>query len=427
MAQIRLRKFNIKKQPITVWLAYFIFIMPFFLATLQDLLRFPAFVKYTVDVAWVLCTVLVLFKKKLSFDKKLMPFMFLIFGFLLYTLIVYLFNFQSVFYYLWGFRNNFRFYFAFIIFSMLFTEDDANFCIKFMDILFWINVAVSLFQFFVLGLEQDYLGGIFGTGKGCNAYSLVFFTIVLSKSLILFMEKKESAFNCFFKCGLILIIAAMAELKFFFVAFVMVLLLSTMLTSFSWRKFFVIFFSALLLVLASSILSQLFGADGDVSFENLLKLITAENYATEDDLSRFGAIPTISRSIMTNNWQRVFGLGLGNCDTSTFAICNTPFYQVYSYLHYSWFSSAFLFLETGYVGLIVYLTFFVICFIMAGKQKKKAGANTLFCNMAMIMSVLCVTLTFYNASLRVEVAYMVYFVLALPLIDNRSKIRRLNQ
>ena len=47
--------------------------------------------------------------------------------------------------------------------------------------------------------------------------------------------------------------------------------------------------------------------------------------------------------------------------------------------------------------------------------------------LTMIKSVLCVTLTFYNASLRVEVAYMVYFVLALPLIDNRSKIRRLNQ
>ena len=427
MARIKLRKLTIKKQPVAIWLAYFIFLMPFFLAPLQELLRLPSLVKYTIDAAWVLCTVLVLFKKKLSFDKKLMPFMLLIFGFLLYTLIVYLFNYQSVFYYLWGFRNSFRFYFAFIIFCMLFTEEHTEFCIKFMDILFWVNIAVSIFQFFVLGLEQDYLGGVFGTEKGCNAYSLVFFTIVISKSLILFMEKKESALRCFLKCGLILIISAMAELKFFFVAFVIVLVLSTMLTSFSWRKFFVIFLSALLLVFASSILTQLFGADGDVSLESLLNLITAENYATENDLSRFGAIPTISKSIMTNNLQRAFGLGLGNCDTSSFAICNTPFYQVYSYLHYSWFSSAFLFLETGYVGLITYLVFFVMCFVFAGKQKKKVGANTLYCNMAMIMSVLCVALTFYNSSLRFEVAYMVYFVLALPFIDAKSRINRLSQ
>ena len=427
MAQIKLRKLTIKKQPVAIWLAYFIFLMPFFLAPLQELLRLPSLVKYTIDAAWVLCTVLVLFKKKLSFDKKLIPFMLFILGFLLYTLIVYLFNYQSVFYYLWGFRNNFRFYFAFLIFCMVFTEENTEFCIKFMDILFWVNIAVSLFQFFVLGLEQDYLGGVFGTEKGCNAYSLVFFTIVISKSLILFMEKKESALRCFLKCGLILIISAMAELKFFFVAFVIVLVLSTMLTSFSWRKFFVILLSALLLVFASSIITQLFGADGDVSLESLLNLITAENYATENDLSRFGAIPTISKSIMTNNLQRAFGLGLGNCDTSSFAICNTPFYQVYSYLHYSWFSSAFLFLETGYVGLITYLVFFVMCFVFAGKQKKKVGANTLYCNMAMIMSVLCVALTFYNSSLRFEVAYMVYFVLALPFIDAKSRINRLSQ
>ncbi len=422
-----LTKLHIKKYSLLQWLAYFVLFMPFFLAFFIDILRIPSFIKYTIDIAWVMGIVLLFMRRKIVFDKNLLPFLVFIAGFFLYVFIGYVLNYQSVFYFLWGFRNNFRFYFAFIIFCMLFTEEHAEFGLKIMDILFWVNVVVSLFQFFVLGLEQDFLGGIFGTEKGCNAYSLVFFTIVLSKSLLLFMEKKESAFKCFFKCGLILVISALAELKFFFVAFVIVLFLSTMLTSFSWRKFFVIFLSALLLVFASSILSQLFGSDGDISFENLINLITAKNYATENDLSRFGAVPTISKSIMKNPMERLFGLGLGNCDTSTFAICNTPFYQIYSFLHYNWFSSAFLFLETGFVGLVSYLLFFVMCLAFSHKQSKREGANKLFCHMAMIMSVICITLTFYNASLRVEVAYMIYFILALPLIDSRCMVRGITQ
>lgn len=415
-------KLHIKKRPVLQWLAYFIFVMPFFLAVLQTFLGVPSIIKYTLDAAWFICIALLFMKRQLVFDKNLVPFLVFTLCFLLYTLVVYMFSYQSVVYYLWGLRNNFRFYFAFIIFSMLFTKEEADWCLKFMDILFWVNVVVSLFQFFVLGLQQDFLGGIFGIERGCNAYSIVFFSIVLSKSVLRFMSKQEGVFNCFIKCGIVLIIAAMAELKFFFVVFVVILFMATILTSFSWQKFSLILLSAVMITLASSILTDLFGADGDITIQNIIHLITTDNYATQEDLSRFSAIPTISDSIMVNDAQRMFGLGLGNCDTSAFAICNTPFYQIYADLHYTWFLSAFLFLETGYLGLTIFLSFFVMCFGFAFKRKKNAQADQLYNQMAIIMAVICVMLTFYNASLRNEVAYMIYFVLALPLIDSRTNI-----
>ena len=418
----RFGKIHIKKRPVLQWLAYFVLIMPFFLAILQTFLGLPGLVKYTIDIAWLVCIALLFMRRRLVFDRNLLPFMIFTLCFLLYTFVSYLFTYQSAVYYLWGMRNNFRFYFAFIIFAMLFTEEEADSCLKFMDILFWVNVVVSLFQFFVLGLQQDFLGGIFGIERGCNAYSIVFFSIVLSKSILRFMSKQENVFKCFFKCGIVLIIAAMAELKFFFIVFTVILFLSTILTSFSWQKFFLILLCAIVITFASTILSDLFGSNGDISFENIMNLITTENYSTEEDLSRFSAIPKISRSIMTNDMERIFGLGLGNCDTSTFAICNTPFYQIYADLHYNWFSSAFLFLETGFVGLGIFIIFFIVCLIFAINQKKKPNANVLYCNMAIIMSFICIMLTFYNASLRNEVAYMVYFVLALPLISSRTNI-----
>ena len=74
------------------------------------------------------------------------------------------------------------------------------------------------------------------------------------------------------------------------------------------------------------------------------------------------------------------------------------------------------FFETGIIGLIAYLSFFVMCFILARRQIKK-GANELLGRIGMIMSAVCFILVFYNSSLRTEIAYMAFFSLSLPFIS----------
>jgi len=421
-------KLSIKKRPLPQWLTYFIFVMPFFLAFLQAFLRLPGIVKYTIDIAWILVIALLFIRQKVTLNKRIIPFIIFTSIFLIYTALVYIFHFQSVFYYLWGMRNNFRFYFTFIAYCMLFTENDANTCLKFIDILFYINVVVSLFQFFVLGYKWDYLGGIFGTETGCNAYSLIFFTIVVSKSILEYLKREEKLWVCIIKCGLSLILSAMAELKFFFIIFAIILLMVAISTSFTWRKLFLFLIVGVLISFAGSILTSLFGESSTITWEKIMDLTFAENYSSQEDLSRLSAIPTISTSVMNNATQQMFGLGLGNCDTSSFAICNTPFFMAYSRLHYNWFSSAFIFLEMGYTGLAIYLMFFVMTFICSFNMRNKEQYNNTFCVMSMIMSVVCIILTFYNSSLRTEAAYMAYFVLALPLISSNNTLykRRLN-
>jgi hypothetical protein len=145
-------------------------------------------------------------------------------------------------------------------------------------------------------------------------------------------------------------------------------------------------------------------------------LITAQNYSGSEDLGRLTAIPTISQRILTEIPEKLFGLGLGNCDTSAFAICNTPFFQRYSYLHYTWFTSACLFLELGFVGLSLNLLFFVLNFFNVRKMMHNGSASEELCQMSMIMSILCIILTFYNSCLRAEVGYIAYLTMALPYI-----------
>lgn len=406
----------IKKRPFPQWLTLYIFFMPFLLGFLQGFLKFPSIIKYTIDLAWIIVTICIFVRKSLSFKKRLIPFLVFVVTFFLVTFVVYLFNYETFLYYFWGVRNNFRFYFAFFAFCIFLSKEDAEDCLKFIDVAFWIDIFVCLYQFFVQGYKQDYLGGIFGVEKGCNSYTITFFAIVVAKSLLSFMNKQEKFGLCAAKCAVVLLISAMAELKAFFLIFVLILLLSTIFTAYSWRKFGLILVSVFIFSFASTFITSIFGSGSEITFKRMMELVTAENYASEDDLGRFTAIPMISSMFLTTLPLKLFGMGLGNCDTSSFEVFNTSFYQVNSELHYNWFSSAFLFLETGYVGIVIFLSFFVMCFFYARRMKKRGESELLYCQMAMILSIVSVVLMFYNPSLRSEIAYLVYFVFALPFI-----------
>lgn len=410
---------NIKKRTLSEWVAISIFVLPFFFSFLMDFLGLPGIVKYSVDVSWLLAFAFLFLRKYVLLNRRVAPFVLFVGIWFLYVTVVYLFRYQSIFYYLWGMRNNFRFYIAFFAFATILDEDIVSSCLKFVDILFWVNVAVSFVQFFLLGYQQDYLGGIFGVERGCNAYSSILFALVLTKSILLYMNGKEGTISCILKCAAALVLSAMAEIKFFFVLFVLILIVASVLTKFSWRKVVVFVVVALLIMFAGSILTVIFGNHEELTLKRIFDLATSSNYATAEDLGRFTAIPVISKNFLTTWWQRLFGMGIGNCDTSAFAICNTPFFRNYEYLHYNWFSSAMLFLETGYIGLTMNLGFFVMCFVLAFKRFRQ-DKTLLYPKMAMVFAVVCVILTFYNSALRKEVGYLAYFVLSLPLVSTKS-------
>ena len=316
----------------------------------MDFLHFPDFIKYSIDAAWVILFLFLFVGKRVLIKKTITPMVAIVGIWFMYVFVGYIFNFQSVFYFLWGLRNNFRFYVAFFAFATFLSDDDISSCFKLVDILFWINAVASLFQFFVLGYKQDYLGGIFGVERGCNAYSTLLFAFVVSRSLLLYLSGSETIKLCALKCGVALMLAAMAEVKFFFILFVLFTLISMLLTRFSWKKLIIFVLVALLLMFSGTILTTVFGSKEELSFQRIAELITSENYSSGEDLGRFTAIPTISKDIFKNVLERCFGMGLGNCDTSAFAICNTPFFQSHGYLHYSWFSKDVLHLQYEMLG-----------------------------------------------------------------------------
>ena len=419
---------KIKKRSQPGWLCWLIIVMPFLFGTLNGLLGLPWSIRYLIDVVWfALLLMMVVYRQKLQWrnTRKIIIWVVL---FLIYTAMVYLPQYQSGLYYLWGVRNNFRFYATFLAFSVFLSSWDIDNYYRLFDQIFWLNVVVSLVQFFILDMDGDQLGGVFGAETGANGYTNVFFCIILTKSVIFYLSKKEKLSTCAWKFIAAMIVAAMTELKFFFVELVMIIVLAVLFTDFSWRKVLIIVGGFAGIFAGVALLVQIFPSfTGFFTWEWLWEnAISNKGYTSSGDMNRLNAISVINDQFLKNGWARLFGLGMGNCETSTFSFLNTPFFEQYGDLHYTWLSHAMMYLECGWIGLAFYFGFFVLVY---NKVKKFERASTTtekaYCRIARIMAVLCAVISIYNSSLRTEAAYMAYFVLAVPFaVIDRSNERK---
>ena len=280
-----------------------------------------------------------------------------------------------------------------------------------------------IYQFFVLKAHQDLLGGIFGVNASANGYMLVFFVAVIGRALINTFNGDGSYFYCTLKCVASLVIAAMAEMKFYYFAFIIMLVVATIITRPSRTKFIFLVVALISVSAAAYLLSVFYGEFAHFfSIKNLWNLATKENYSSNKDLNRLSAISTLLKNNIIGGANSVFGMGLGNCDTSDVSIFNSTFYQNFSFLHYQWFTFVMIFLETGFLGLGLFWAFFVLCIVRSLKYLKNGTGNKMFCQLGVLMGVLCLAISLYNASLRIEAGYMAYFVLALPFMVSEETL-----
>lgn len=414
------KRWRIKNRTFLQWVTVLVAVWAFLIKPISILPGPLSYLKYVPDGILFAMLLLCMGRERITVKRDMLTVLRIAIGFFVYCFVVYIFRYQSVAYFLWGFRNNFRFYIAFFAFIALLDESDVASWFRFVDVLFWVNAVVSVFQFVFLGFSGDYLGGIFGTRGASNGFSLCIMSIVLCKSFLEAFEEKESLAKSLTKCAVAILISAMAELKFFFFVMIFLLIGAAIITRTSIKKVVYLVLAICGLMLGAILLVSWFGFEGFFTLKKLWENATQPNYSSNNDINRLTAIPSLIQRLDLSPMQQFFGLGLGNCDTASFSICNTPFYRHYDYLHYIWFTTAMIFLETGYLGLGLYISFFVACFWQAYKQFKACKGNQLYNRMAIIMSIFCAVLAIYNASLRTEAGYMMYFVMALPFVRQSS-------
>jgi hypothetical protein len=234
-----------------------------------------------------------------------------------------------------------------------------------------------------------------------------------------------------------MIVAALAELKFFFVECALIIGLALLMTKFSWRKLLFLLLSFVGLLIGATIVVNVFPHFADFfSVEWFLQTaLSNKGYTHSGDLNRLSAIPMINDLWLTTSGERMFGLGLGNCDYANYSFLDTPFHQKYQSMHYTWILYALMYLECGWIGLFFYFMFFAIVYFKVSLiEKHTYGQLSIYCKLARIMSIMCAVVSVYNASLRTEAGYMAYFVLSIPFVYDRvlrqeqyrEKSKRLN-
>ena len=415
---------RIKKRGQNEVMVLLVLVAVFCFGLFLDLLHLPDAFKYLVDIVWIGLLATIIINHFRMPNTEAMKMLTAVLGFWLITLVGLILNGVNPLHYLWGFRNNFRFFVYFFACCMFLKLETATEVLDVFDKLFYLNFVVSLVQFFVLGKKMDYLGGIFGTGVGCNGKTTIFFSIILARSILRYVNGKETLKECLLKCGLALFVAALAELKFFFVLFVFIVAMAMVITRTSIKKLWIIFaagigtYAGIILLVAIFPEFQKFFSIGRM----LETALSSSGYTGKGDLNRLTAIPIIWSRFLESWPERLFGLGLGSCDTSSFSFLNSAFYEKFGYLRYNWFSSAFMFLETGIFGSVAYLFFFGLIYLYARRREKSGEGMQEACQLASVLAPACILLIIYNASMRVEEAYMMYFVLALPFINKKQNL-----
>jgi len=323
---------------------------------------------------------------------------------------------------LWETRNVFRFFAFLVVCVGLLDVKDIKNILKLLFVVFVVNLFLCTFEFLVLHYGQDNTNGLFGSGSGGNAATNIL--LLEMTCLVIFGYGRKVV-----TLPILLLVVAgscwvsiIAELKFYFVQLAILIVLYVLVSRPSIKN--VLLVAGLLFGLYFAI--QAFyafmpGWDNYFDLKTLVASNTEGGYGTADGLNRLSAVETIRGLFMTDPASQLFGLGFGAGTYSQFFAA--PLYSAWGeVLHWTWFTDAQLFLETGYVGLICYGLFFIGLGVRGLCTRRGSnGEEAVFMEAGAVMGLFCVLLMFYNCALTVDPGgYLIFLFLAMPLVTSRE-------
>lgn len=393
---------------------------------LTSQLRLPSSISYITDVLLLINLFYSCRKIRGSFHRTRGGFNFVILILILAADILgALLNFNSRTFLrlLWGLRNIGRTYlFFFCCVSLLDRKDILN-IIKIFDGILFINLILCSYQYWIQGLWCDTVGGIFGTNYGCLSYVNLSLCISVAYHISNYITRREKLTRCVIICCICFYLAAITELKIFFVEFILILVVLFLINRPSLKSLIIVVCGAGVLYVGLQILGAILPDAAEVlTLEGIFENLTSEDgYTNSGDLSRLTAVTTLYDMFFDGNTLRsLFGFGLGNCETSGFSIFNTPFYSQYEYLHYRWMTHAMVYLETGAIGLILFYLF-LVAQVLYAFLTRKAGDN--LSGLAVVMGLIIIITTIYNSSFRTEAGYIIAFVLSISYVLRKRMSR----
>lgn len=422
---LTLKKVNIGDIRIKKSASNFIYIQIFYVMIvffLRDVLGLPSMITYITDVIMVLAFICCLkrVQKSMSAAQAKVQF-YIICAIIFFVCVGAIANAADPLLFVWGARNNLRFFIFFLSCVVLLDFKDVSNIFKMLMVFFWLNVVVMTVEYFVFGLRQDYLGGLFGIAQGCNAYTNILLCFVLCYKVSQFFKAKTSLLNLALYVVAILYLAVLAELKIVYVEFLLILVVSLLINRPNYKTILIIILGTIGVALAIWLLSVYDPKTLEFFFESdqIEYYLSGGGYTNSGDLNRFTAIAQIQEMFFSGSWiNTLFGFGLGSCDTSSFAFLQSDFFNQYEYLHYRWFSHAWVYLEQGAIGLILLVLFFVFILFYCIKHRRTNSNGYMLT--AFLFTITTIIGIIYNCALELEASYLIAVVSAVPFIIIKS-------
>lgn len=341
--------------------------------------------------------------------------LFVIFITLIVGIIVNEVPFGNAIYGIYKYFRGFLFFYCTLAFS---DKKSIGKTISMIKIVFILNLFLTFFQFFILGINQDLLGGIFGMVVGVNQYTNLFFVIIsvfcIEKILNHDSEKKELHL-IYIVCGIMLMVSALAEIKYFFAEFIILFLIGYFLLPKNRKSVLAIFMIVLCVLGCYKILIQNFP-----EFSNLVtqlkiggftKLADLQrHYSTDYDIGRAVIFSYSNRYLLPKSINQIFGMGIGNVTSSN--IVNNSFWIKNQDTHYDQFYTAYLYNEQGIVGFVLYCLIYIELLVLGIRalmniNTKKYGV------MLILLVVGCVMIFAYNMAIYSQLTFIIYWALAI--------------
>lgn len=377
----------------------------------------PSALRYLMDLINICIVLMSIFKMKTTKNfKYVLPIVISVGLFFFITLISYVINAQPFYLYLWGMRNIFRFY-GFFLGCVLFLEKkDIKNIIDIFSVILGVNAIFCTYQYFVQGYRMDYNGGLFGVELGCNANMNIFITQLSIVAILLFQYKKRKFWYTAYVIGISLYIAALSELKMFFFELIFALVIAFLLSKPNKRTMGILIVSiGSVFIMAKFFLFLYPNWQGIFEFDNMMAYSTSVSYGSEEgSLNRMVGVQYIYNNYLKTIPSKLFGIGMGAGDYSSYF--SSSFYDKHSVLNYTWFSHIWMMLENGILGVITYLGIFGVMGYQALKYAKNAIEGKEWYLITAVSAVVCLVYFCYNPSLRVEIAYVLQFYLAIGFI-----------
>lgn len=409
-------------------LILFLIIFMILINSICTIFNISSLVRYISDIIICILGIYLLINiKKLLINKYIKTIFFVIILFFITTVISYFINdFYSPFLYLWGIKNIIRFFIVFLCSTLVFEKKDPEHFFRIMDVMFLLNIIFSFYQYFVLNCYGDTVAGTFKLdtigGHIGQIWILIIEVIIVTER---YMKNKTNFFKFLFVIMTSVLTAVFAELKAFFIFLILIIGMIIFMNKITKKSLYVVVSVVLSLYIGYNYIEKISPYTAEVlTVTGITEQVTREDfgYATKEDISRFRAFSQIDEQFFNGKpLNKLFGFGLGNCDVSQIKIFRSEFYDKYNYLHYSWFMHSMLYLENGYTGYLLYILILIVCIISCIKFKVKDKENSDIYNFGIILALICILMTWYNAYLRSDTSYFIYVALAIPFITYKFR------